>query len=329
MMTAALKTTFSVLLLLVSFFLSLCLGSTPLSPHDLIAPNDAARVVIYEIRLPRAIASAIGGACLALSGLVLQTIFRNPLVDPYILGIASGAVFFIGLGVLLGITVLNVIPAMPVFAGCSVIGSLVTLAIISALARRLTTMQLLIAGVVISFLYSAGTHILISIAELERIAYFHLAVLGTFSGATLDRDIVAAAMAAPCVVALVLCSKWLNAMLMGETYAMTMGVNLSALRLTSVFATGVLTSASVLLGGIVGFIGLAAPHIARLLFRTSRVDVLLPQTVVIGAFLTLTSDVVARVVLLPRELTITAVTSLFGAPLLAYLVMRHRREYVI
>ena len=328
------KYTFIILCLILLTILYINIGSITLNPIETITclfngKKCILNNIIFEIRLPRVLGCFIIGISLSISGLVLQTIFRNPLVEPYVLGIASGSMFFTGLVIILGISIFNIIPTLPLHLTGSIIGSLITLFIISILSSRLSIIQLLIIGLVISFLYTAGIEILVSIAELEKITYLHLALLGTLSGITWSKIYITLPILSICILLLLVNLKWLNCLLMGIDYAYTMGVNIKYIQLLSILITGILTSISVFLAGIVGFIGLAAPHIARLLCKSSRIEVVLPNTILIGSILTIVSDLLARTILLPRELPITAITSLFGAPFLAYLILRFRREYVI
>ena len=332
-MRILIKDSLSFLALVIVTLLSICLGSTTLNPLDaimnLIKGDETLRFIILDVRLPRVIGCIVVGIALAVSGLILQTIFRNPLVDPYTLGIANGALFFVGLGVLLGFKLFNVFPTMPLYITYSTIGSIITLMLIVMLAPVLTTIQLLIVGITLSFIFSAATHILIAFAELEKVAYFHLAILGTFSGITWDKLMFTIPIISICLVVVVLQAKWLSTLIMGEEYAMTMGTNVKVMRFLAILCVGILVAISVTLAGVVGFIGLATPHIARLMYRTSRFDFLYLRVVILGALLTVVSDTIARLILLPRELPITSITSLFGAPLLTYLILRSRRDYAV
>lgn len=317
------------ILLIFSILTSLQVGSVSIDLLSILngKASNSVKYIFYEVRLPRTLATLLGGTSLAISGLVLQTLFRNPLVDPYIIGIAGGSTFFMGLTLLLGISMFGVFPNMPLYLSSSIIGALITLTIITVLAPKLSITQLLIIGIVINYLYHAGITLIMTIAEIERIAQFHIALLGSFSGSSWIRVEVSLIPILTCTVLSIIFSKWLTPLIMGEAYAHTMGVNVKFVRTIYITLTGILTALTVYLAGIVGFIGLAAPHIARLLYRTNRVDYLIIPTILIGSLLTTCSDITARILLTPRELPITAITSLFGAPLLAYLIVRLRREY--
>ncbi len=311
----------------------LCLGSIVLGPAEVLNAifknHGVYSMIVLDVRLPRLLGCFLVGSALSASGLILQTLFRNPLVEPYTLGVSSGALFFVGLGIVLGFSLFRIGPS-PLFSlSNAVIGSTLTLMVLTAVAPRLTTMQLLIVGVSIAFLYSAGIEVLTSIAELEKLPFLYLSMLGTLSGSSWERVIPCIPLTFLCLIVIWALSKRLNALILGETYAITMGISVRAIRALGVFLAGLLTSISTVIAGVVGFIGLVTPHIARLLYKTSRIDVLLPHVVLIGSLLTLASDLIARLALLPHELPLTAVTSVFGVPMLIHLVLRRGRDYAV
>ncbi|AEA47652.1 FecCD family ABC transporter permease [Archaeoglobus veneficus] len=276
--------------------------------------------IILNVRMPRTLGAFFGGAALAVSGLLLQTYFRNPLAGPYVLGISSAAAFGVALYILAGIGAgYGIVGAA--FAGSAI----ATVLILYIAARVRSAVTLLIAGLMLGYVFSAFERILITLAESEKVHEFVLWTFGSFSGITWDDLRVLFTLSIPVFVLTFLLSKPLNAMLLGEDYARSMGVDVRLLRIAVVATSSFLASLVTAFSGVVAFIGLATPHIARLLFRTSDHRILTPATILLGASIAVLCDVVARALLSPIELPVSVITSIFGAPIVIFLVMRRKR----
>ncbi len=276
--------------------------------------------IILNVRMPRTLGAFFGGAALAVSGLLLQTYFRNPLAGPYVLGISSAAAFGVALYVLAGIG-----------GGYGIVGSafagsaIATILILYIAARVRSAVTLLIAGLMLGYVFSAFERILITLAESERVHEFVLWTFGSFSGTTWNDLRAIVTLSIPVFVLTFLLSKPLNAMLLGEDYARSMGVDIRVVRVTVVAVSSFLASLVTAFSGVVAFIGLATPHIARLLFRTSDHRILIPATILLGASIAVLCDVVARTLLSPVELPVSVITSIFGAPIVIFLVLKRKK----
>lgn len=283
--------------------------------------------IIWKIRIPRAIAAIMGGACLATAGLLLQVYFRNPIVGPFILGISSGATVMVSFVMLttltVGMTVLS--PFMTTVA--AFIGAYGVMMIVVAVASRVKSgITLLIVGLMMGYLCGAVTAILTALAEKEKIKGFVLWQLGSFSGFKWSEISILIFLGGLILVVVYLLSKPLNAFLLGETYAASMGVNIRRFRVLILLCACALAGMITSMAGPVAFVGLAVPHMARLFFQTSDNRILIPGACLIGALVTSLCDLIARMVLSPVELPLSAITAFFGAPIVIGLLLKRRVE---
>ncbi len=286
--------------------------------------QDVYTAIITTIRLPRLLAALTGGAALGISGAILQVLFRNPIAEPYVIGVSSGSALFIALAIFMGTSLGISNPLSPYtlylagFIGAITVSLFMIFA--SSLIRGITT--LLVIGVAISYLASAITSILQVISDIEKFHVFIFWVMGSFSGAKwIFVDFLLIAIIIGIVLSLIL-AKPLNGLMLSENYAQSMGMNIRAVKVGSIALSSFLTSIVTVVAGPVGFIGLVAPHISRYLSGTSDNRVILPLSAVLGSIITATADLVARTIMMPRDLPITAITALFGAPLVIVLLLR-------
>ena len=281
--------------------------------------------IVWKIRIPRAIAAVLGGAYLAAAGLLLQVYFRNPIVGPFILGISSGATVMVSFVMLTSLTVgMTVIsPFMTTLA--AFIGAYGVVMIVATIANRVKNgVTLLIVGLMTGYLCHAVTSILTALAEKDKIKGFVLWQLGSFSGFKWSEIGILFFFGGLILIGIYMMSKPLNAFLLGEEYAASMGVNIKRFRvLILVFAcalAGMITSVA----GPVAFVGLAVPHMARLSFGTSDNRILIPGACLMGATVTSLCDLIARMLLSPVELPLSAITAFFGAPIVIGLLMKRQ-----
>lgn len=287
--------------------------------------NDTYRLVIWDIRLPRVIASFIGGGCLAMSGLLLQVFFRNPIVGPFILGVSSGAGLVVALTMLTSIQFgfAKISPYVSTVAGFLGAYGVLTL-VLGVAARVKSTTTLLIVGLMIGYLCHASTGILIALAEREKVKGFVLWQMGSFSGMSWSEVTAMFWIGLFFSAASFLLSKPLNAFLLGESYAATMGVNVRFFRLAVLMCSCGLAGMVTALAGPVAFVGLAVPHAVRLLFATSDNRILIPATLLFGAIVSGGCDLLARQLISPVELPLSSITAIFGAPVVIGLLLRRR-----
>jgi len=311
--------------------LNIGIGSIAFSPADilqtLIAPESDTTMsaIIWKIRIPRAIAAVLGGAFLAVSGLLLQVYFRNPIVGPFILGISSGATVMVSFVMLttltVGMTVIS--PFMTTLA--AFIGAYGVMMIVVAVAYRVKSgITLLIIGLMMGYICHAVTSILTALAEKEKIKGFVLWELGSFSGFKWSEISILLVCGGLILLLVYLLSKPLNAFLLGEAYAASMGVNIRRFRILILLCACALAGMITSVAGPVAFVGLAVPHMARLVFQTSDNRILIPGACLVGALVTSLCDFIARMLLSPVELPLSAITAFFGAPIVIGLLMKRR-----
>lgn len=312
------------------FMLNVMLGSVSVHPRDIlrvvldrpgVSPNHHS--IISKIRLPRALATVAGGASLAVAGLLLQIFFANPIVEPYVLGVSSGSMMFVALVMLGGYTFgFRTTSPMFLFWGALCGALLVMIAVVFAANRVKNIVTLLVIGIMAGYLCSAVTTVLTTLASREAIANYTLWTMGSFSGFTWQKVRILVVITSIFSVLAILMSKPLNAMLLGEQYAQSMGVGIRSFRVMVVIIASVLAAVLTAFAGPVSFVGMAVPHIVRITFGTSDNRVLLPASIMAGAILTGLCDLGARLLLAPIELPLAAITSAFGAPLVVYLLTR-------
>lgn len=317
-------------LLLAVAAASLATGGVPLDLgqvlHALTDPGmDLASFIFWKIRLPRAIATILGGAILSVSGLLLQVYFRNPVVGPFILGISSGATLMVSLVMLTSISLDLPLPAPYVTTIFAMMGAMAVVLLVGAVASRVKSgVTLLIVGLMVGYLCHAVTSILMAFAEKQQIKGFVLWQLGSFNGFKWDEIRLLLGVGGPLLVLALGLSKPLNALLLGEEYAMSMGIDVRRIRAAVLLCACSLAGLITSMAGPVAFIGLAVPHMARLMFATSDNRLLIPGVILTGGLVTGLCDLVARSVLAPVELPLSAITAFFGAPVVISLLTKRR-----
>lgn len=321
-----------VFLLLIIFLLSICLGSIPISLEDMkkaFTENDKIAhshyIIITTIRLPRVLAAFIGGASIAVSGLMIQIFFQNPIVEPYILGISSGANLFVGLVILGGFTFgMTSMSTTGMLIGSFLGAVFIMIMVIFASQKVKSITTLLIIGLMLGYVCSAATSVLTALADREKIASFTLWTMGSFSGFKWSDVKYAYMITIPFLIIAFLMSKPLNAMLLGEKYARSMGVSIKLFRFLIVIVSSILTAVITAFAGPISFIGLAVPHIVRMTFKTNNNRIMIPAVCIYGAVMTGFCDLIARTIIAPTELPLNAVTSIIGAPIVVYLLVKKK-----
>lgn len=312
----------------VAFVADMALGSVSLSPGDVAKAlaggevDAVTRSIVVDLRLCKALTAILAGIALSVSGLQMQTIFRNPLAGPYVLGISSGASLAVAL-MLLGGSALGLtasVASRPLsLAGAAWIGSAATLLLMLVLSRRMKDiMVVLILGIMISSGVSAIVQILQLAADDDSLKSFVVWTMGSLSSVTWPQLwLLAAATLAGMILATIVI-KPLNLLLLGEDYALTMGVNVVGSRLLTFASTTLLAGSVTAFCGPIGFIGLAMPHVARFALATADHRLLLPATALTGATVMLLCDIVSKVWTLP----LNSVTALVGIPIILWIVIK-------
>lgn len=292
--------------------------------HDL---SDAtAYGIIWKIRLPRLLLSAVLGGALSLSGFLLQTFFRNPIAGPFVLGISSGAKMFLAVVTIALSGLFSAIPTgLTVFA--AFLGSMLSMLIVLLFAGRIKNMSvLLVIGIMISYICSAVTDFLINFANEADIVNLTHWSHGSFSAAAW-RDVgVSAAIVLPAALLVFLLSKPISVYALGEGYAQSVGLHVRRFRMLLIVLSGVLSACVVAFAGPISFVGIAVPHISRMLLKTSKPILLIPACFLGGAVFCMFCDLVVRTVFAPVELSIGTVTSAVGAPIVIWLMVSRRTK---
>lgn len=321
-----------IVLLLLSLIWSACSGSVsvPLMEflQELREPKlrGMAWTIIWEIRLPRALAALILGGALALSGYLLQTFFHNPIAGPFVLGISSGSKLLVAL-VMVGFLEWNITINSGMLVAAAFAGALLSMLFVLLVARKMEQMAMLIVGgVMIGYICSAITDFVVTFASDADIVNLHNWSRGSFSGMTWENVAVMAGVTFVSAAAVFLLSKPIGAYQMGETYARSMGVNVAHLRFFMVILSSILSGCVAAFAGPVSFVGIAVPHLIRWLFADTRPLVLIPGCFLGGSVFCLFSDWLARTVFAPTELSISTVTAVFGAPVVIFVMMRKHRK---
>ena len=301
-----------------------------LATLNIATKNESWSIIVQDYRLPKAVTAIIVGSGLSISGLLMQTLFRNPLAGPFVLGISSGASLGVAILILgasfIGISIGSYALANWGLAIASSLGAfLVLMAVMLAAIKVRNTMSILIIGLMFGSLTSAVISILAyfsSATQLQQFLFWSFGSLGNLSWAEIS---VLFSLFVVGLVLVVFIIKPLNSLLLGENYAISMGVNVKKTRNLTLFATSILTGVITAFSGPIAFIGLAVPHLTKLLFNTSNHKILLPAVGISGAIIMLICDAIAQLPTSEYTLPINAITSLFGAPIIIWLLVRKRK----
>ncbi len=326
-------------LLLAAFLLSLAVGSVTIPLDNVVrillggTPDRATWAdIIFKFRLPKAIAAVLSGAALAVSGLQMQTLFRNPLAEPYTLGVSSGASLGVAIVMLTaGATGSTLMASVGLLgdlglATAAGLGAAATMLAVLLVARHVqSSITLLILGLMFGYLTSALVNLLIFFSLPERIQSFTLWAAGSFGSVTWSQMRVFVPLLLIGLGIASLLPKSLNALLLGENYARTLGLNVQRVRI------GVIVSASLLAGvvaafcGPIGFLGVAVPHLCRSLFNSADHRILIPTSLLLGGTLALIADLIAQMPGSQYVLPLNVITALFGVPVIVWVILRQRQ----
>lgn len=281
--------------------------------------------IVWKIRLPRILMSAILGGALALSGFLLQTFFGNPIAGPFVLGISSGAKMAVALVMIVFLGRFGSISSWGLIIAAFA-GALIATVFILACSRAVHNMAaLLVAGIMIGYICSAVTDFLITFAADSDIVNLHGWSQGSFSGMNWSNVRVAGVMTAVCVVLAFFLSKPIGAYQLGENYARSMGVNIKVFRASLILLSSLLSATVTAFAGPVSFVGIAVPFLVKRALNSSKPLVVIPGCFLGGAVFCMLSDLIARTAFAPTELNISTVTSIFGAPVVIFMLIRQRK----
>lgn len=321
---------------LLLFVMNLCFGSVSIPMKEIWAAvfggeGSTYRAIVLDYRLPQAITALLAGIGLSVSGLLMQTLFRNPLADPSLLGISSGSSLGVALVILLGTATglsVNTLALWSTF-GVTVaafLGAFAVLLLILALSSRLRSMvSLVLVGIMIAYIAGSVTDILKFFSQKEGLHSFVIWGMGSFSNVSKAQLPFFAIAVVAGTIGSFLLFKTLNLLLLGERYAENLGVNIRRSSMLIILASGFLTALITAFCGPIAFLGLAVPHIARFLFKSSDHKLLIPATAFIGMDLALFCNLIARLPSFEGNLPINSVTALIGAPIVLWVIF-HRQK---
>lgn len=325
---------FMILLALVVLFLVLnvCIGSVniPVSEIPKIlfgnGADDTYTDIVMGIRFPRALAAAILGGGLALSGYLLQTFFHNPIAGPFTLGISSGAKLMVSLVMVASLgNALKLSSWVMIIA--AFVGAMICMGFVILMSRVMDQMSMLIvSGVMIGYICSAITDFVVTFADDADIVNLHNWSKGSFSGITWNNVSIMAIVTGVTLIWIFLLSKPLSAYQMGESYARNMGLNVQMFRILLVLLSSILSACVTAFAGPVSFVGIAVPHLVKNLFGTAKPILMIPACFLGGATFCLFCDLLARTMFAPTELSISTVTAVFGAPVVIYIMIHRKKE---
>lgn len=325
-------------MLIIFFFVNISLGSVSIPTFEIFKSlvgtidNESWQYIIQNYRLPKAFTAILVGSGLGISGLMMQTLFRNPLAGPFVLGISSGAslgvaLVILGSGLFGGVFVSLLTSKWSVVVAASLGSFLVLLAVMIVSSRVRDTMAILIIGLMFGSITSAVVSVLSyfsSAEELQQYIFWGFGSLGNLSWSEL---FIFFLIYLAGILMTVMSIKGLNTLLLGENYAKSMGLKLKQSRLLIIIATSLLAGTITAFAGPIAFIGLAIPHITRQIFHTSNHKILLPAVFLLGGIVMLICDSIAQLPSSDYTLPINAITSLVGAPVVIWLLTRKRKMF--
>ena len=310
------------LLLMVLALLDTCSGSVWISPHrfvDIANHQSPIAHILLQLRLPKMLTAILAGASLSVAGLMMQTLFRNPLAGPYILGVSSGASLGVAVVTMCGVA----LGSSGLISGAAIVGSVLVMLLVMLIAKRIqSNVTLLIVGMMVGNIAGALVNIIQNFANPDSLKLFVVWTLGSLGGVGWNELPTLAAGIAMAFVFVLLLIKPLNGLLLGEDYARGLGINVERTRWMMVLASCLLAGSVTAFCGPIAFIGVAVPHIARGVFATSNHRLTVPASALIGANILLICDILCN--LSTYSLPISTMSALFGAPIILWIVLKKK-----
>ena len=309
---------------------NICVGTVRIPLADIFASirgeqNENSRI-LWDIRMPRTLAAMILGGALALAGYLLQTFFHNPIAGPFVLGISSGAKMVVALVMVFLMGQAVKITSWALIAAAFV-GAMISMGFVLLMSRRVHNMSMLVvSGVMIGYICSAITELVVTFASDAEIVNLHNWSRGSFSGMTWENVAVMIGVVAVTFFLVFLMAKPLSAYQLGEVYARNLGVDIRLLRIAMVLLSSILSACIVAFAGPISFVGIAAPHLVKSLLGTAKPIWMIPACFLGGSVFCLFCDLLARTMFAPTELSISTVTAIFGAPVVLWIMVRRNKE---
>ena len=319
--------TFIIAALLILIIWNISYGSVDMKLQDVmnalfLRDESTLSKIIWQIRMPRLIAAILLGGALSVSGFLLQSFFQNPIAGPYVLGISSGAKLVVALVMIFllekGIMISSLGMVIAAFAG-----SLLAMAFVLAISFKIKNMSILVVcGIMIGYICSAITDFCVTFASDSNIVNLHNWSMGSFSGMSWDNIKVMSIIVLITVAVTFFLSKPISAYQLGEAYARNMGVNVQTLRILLILLSSLLSACVTAFAGPISFVGIAVPHLIKIIMKTAKPIVLIPGCFLGGAVITLFCDGIARCVFAPTEISISSVTAVFLVPVVLMAMLK-------
>ena len=328
------------ILLVILFFVNISLGSVSIPLKEIASfltgnstSKESWNIILFNFRIPKSITAILVGSGLSICGLLMQTLFRNPLAGPFVLGISSGAslgvaLLVLGSSIFGGFFLTSSLSDWSLPIAASLGAFLVLSAVIIAANKVKNTMSILIIGLMFGSLTSAIISVLAFFSEATQIQQFLFWSFGSLGNLSWNELLVFSIIYLIGITGILFVIKPLNSFLLGENYAKSLGINVKKSRNSILLITSVLTGVITAFSGPIAFVGLAVPHIAKLFFSTSNHKILLPAVAIFGAIIMLICDSIAQLPTSEFTLPINAITSLFGAPIVIWLLVRKKKIFV-
>ncbi len=309
---------------------NICVGTVRIPLADIFASIRGEKIensrILWDIRMPRTLAAMILGGALALAGYLLQTFFHNPIAGPFVLGISSGAKMVVALVMVFLMGQAVKITSWALIAAAFV-GAMISMGFVLLMSRRVHNMSMLVvSGVMIGYICSAITELVVTFASDAEIVNLHNWSRGSFSGMTWENVAVMTSVVAVTFFLVFLMAKPLSAYQLGEVYARNLGVDIRLLRIAMVLLSSILSACIVAFAGPISFVGIAAPHLVKSLLGTAKPIWMIPACFLGGSVFCLFCDLLARTMFAPTELSISTVTAIFGAPVVLWIMVRRNKE---
>ena len=309
---------------------NICVGTVRIPLADIFASIRGEKIensrILWDIRMPRTLAAMILGGALALAGYLLQTFFHNPIAGPFVLGISSGAKIVVALVMVFLMGQAVKITSWALIAAAFV-GAMISMGFVLLMSRRVHNMSMLVvSGVMIGYICSAITELVVTFASDAEIVNLHNWSRGSFSGMTWENVAVMTGVVAVTFFLVFLMAKPLSAYQLGEVYARNLGVDIRLLRIAIVLLSSILSACIVAFAGPISFVGIAAPHLVKSLLGTAKPIWMIPACFLGGSVFCLFCDLLARTMFAPTELSISTVTAIFGAPVVLWIMVRRNKE---
>ena len=317
---------------LVFVAMNVCIGTVKISLEDIMASIGGRQInnsrILWDIRMPRTMAAMILGGALALAGYLLQTFFHNPIAGPFVLGISSGAKMVVALVMVFLMGQAIRVSSVTLIAA-AFLGAMISMGFVLLMSRKVNNMSMLVvSGVMIGYICSAITELVVTFANDAEIVNLHNWSRGSFSGMTWDNVFVMAVVIVVTFVIVFFMAKPLSAYQLGESYAQNMGVNIRLLRVALVILSSILSACIVAFAGPISFVGVAVPHLVKSLLGSAKPILMIPACFLGGSVFCLFCDLLSRTMFAPTELSISTVTAVFGAPVVLWVMIRRSREKV-